>query len=117
MIGIDIVYLPRFSRAIEGRNGERLIRRIYTEDELRQCEGKGPEARIQSLAGRFAAKEAVIKASKGELGISSLRRIEIRQYLSGAIEARVSIEGLPYEWYEVSLSHDGDYAVAVALRA
>jgi holo-[acyl-carrier protein] synthase len=117
LIGVDIVYLPRFQRIIEGYNGERLLRRIFSEEELRQCEGKGPEARIQSLAGRYAVKEAVIKASKGEIDISSLAAIEIRQDASGAFEVWISIEGVLCRHYEASLSHDGEYAVAVAIMA
>ena len=57
--GIDLVEVDRIRDAVE-RHGERFLRRIYTAGEQAQA-GDGP-LRIQFLAGRFAAKEAVLKA-------------------------------------------------------
>ena len=54
--GIDIIEIARV-RAVLDRHGERFLRRVYTEDEVRHCRGRVPE-----LAARFAAKEAVMKA-------------------------------------------------------
>lgn len=53
--GIDIVFLPRFTRVYK-LYGARFLARIYTESELLICEG-----RSASLAARWAAKEAVAK--------------------------------------------------------
>lgn len=58
-IGLDATDIPRVERAI-ARYGERFIHRIFTEAEIAYCSGKhrpGPH-----YAGRFAAKEAVMKA-------------------------------------------------------
>jgi len=117
MIGVDIVYLVRFKHIIEGKNGERLIKRIYTEDELKQCNGKNNEGLIQSLAGRFAIKEAVIKASKGELTIADLRSIEIKQDSKGFLDVFITKDGVCCRRYEASVNHDGEYVVAVSLKA
>ncbi len=57
--GIDIAEVPRIAAAIE-RYGERFLRRIFTENEIRYCESKAN--RIERYAARFAAKEAAMKA-------------------------------------------------------
>ena len=57
--GIDIAEVPRIAAAIE-RFGQRFIARIYTEAEIRYCDSKAN--RFERYAGRFAAKEAGMKA-------------------------------------------------------
>ena len=56
--GVDLVDCKRLAEAI-GRHGERFLNRIYTENELAYCRGRKRE--LEHLAGRFAAKEAVLK--------------------------------------------------------
>ena len=56
--GIDLVDCKRLAEAI-GRHGERFLNRIYTQNELAYCRGRKRE--LEHLAGRFAAKEAVLK--------------------------------------------------------
>jgi len=114
MIGIDIVYIPRFQSLIEGTNSTKLIQSIFSESELQQCKNKNDEARLQSLAARYAAKEAVIKASKGRLNISDLKNITIIQYPQGYLESIVHFKDGTESYYEISISHDGEYAVGVA---
>lgn len=104
MIGVDIVEVSRIADAAD-RFGSRFLKRVFTDEELAYAEGK--RNRYQSLAGRFAAKEAFMKA----MG----RGIPWR-------EIRVSeIEGRPYityggEKYEgVSISHEKAYAVSVVM--
>ena len=57
--GIDIAEVPRIEQSIE-RFGDRFLLRIYTEGEMRYCEGKANRA--ERYAARFAAKEAAMKA-------------------------------------------------------
>jgi len=57
--GIDIAEVPRIEATI-ARFGDRFLRRIFTEDEIRYCESKAN--RIERYAARFAAKEAAMKA-------------------------------------------------------
>src|SRR5579885_722750 len=57
--GIDIAEVPRIAESIE-RFGDRFIRRIYTEGEIRYCDSKAN--RVERYAARFAAKEAGMKA-------------------------------------------------------
>lgn len=57
--GIDITEVPRIRQSIR-RFGDRFLRRIFTEGEIRYCESKAN--REERYAARFAAKEASMKA-------------------------------------------------------
>ncbi len=99
-IGIDIVHMPRF----EGK--ETLAKRILSKEELLIYEKRNDK--VKFLAGRFAAKEAFLKAVRGGFGQIAFSHIDV---LYDAL-------GVPYLLYkevryEVSISHDGEYAVAV----
>jgi holo-[acyl-carrier protein] synthase len=58
-IGVDLCEVDRMEAAI-ARHGERLLARIYTPAERAYCESK--LNRMERFAGRFAAKEAAMKA-------------------------------------------------------
>jgi holo-[acyl-carrier protein] synthase len=57
--GIDLAEVPRIAAAIE-RFGDRFLRRIFTDAEIRYCDSKANRA--ERYAARFAAKEAGLKA-------------------------------------------------------
>jgi holo-[acyl-carrier protein] synthase len=57
--GIDIAEVPRIAESIR-RFGERFIRRVFTDGEIRYCDSKAN--RFERYAARFAAKEAAMKA-------------------------------------------------------
>jgi holo-[acyl-carrier-protein] synthase len=99
-IGIDIVQIPRFEHK------EALARRILSPTEYLIYEKRADKVRF--LAGRFAAKEAFLKAVRGGLGQIAFSRISVLY----------DDMGIPYleylgQHYDVSISHDGEYAVAV----
>lgn len=112
-VGVDIVEIARVRRAVE-RHGEGFRRRVYTDLEWQQCGGSHA-----SLAGRFAAKEAVMKA----LGIGGMRfrEVEIRRAPSGKPEVQLTgrlrdrADRLGIQRMVVSISHSRDNAVAVAI--
>jgi holo-[acyl-carrier protein] synthase len=58
-LGVDIAEVPRVRQAIE-RRGQRFLRRVYTEREIAYCERF--KNKFERYAGRFAAKEAAMKA-------------------------------------------------------
>ena len=58
-IGVDLCEVERMEAAI-ARHGERLLARLYTPAERRYCESR--PNRMERFAGRFAAKEAAMKA-------------------------------------------------------
>ncbi len=57
--GIDIAEVERIAHSIE-RFGRRFLERVFTPDEIRYSESKANKA--ERYAGRFAAKEAAMKA-------------------------------------------------------
>jgi len=114
-IGVDIVEIERVESAIT-RGGERFLRRVYTETELRTCQD-----RLPSLASRFAAKEAVMKVlGTGGIGIG-WREIEILTGEDGRPSVKLYGQALNkaaelnLKDVSVSLSDSKQHAVAVAI--
>jgi len=110
--GVDLIEIERVSQAIE-RHGERFLKRVFTPQELAELKGNPA-----SLAGRFAAKEAVAKALGTGIGLIAWQEIEILRgparepllFLYGAA-AELAAQKHLTEW-TVSLSHTGTLAVA-----
>src|SRR3989441_464012 len=71
-VGLDVVDTDRVARALTA-HGRRFEERVYTAAELAECAQRADRA--QALAGRFAAKEAFLKA----LGTGSARGLALRQ--------------------------------------
>ena len=60
--GVDLIEVARIRQALEDeRTGKRFRERVYTASEIAYCESKN-RGKYESYAGRFAAKEAVMKA-------------------------------------------------------
>jgi len=114
--GIDIVECLRIAQMIE-RHGELFISRVYTDHEIEYCSAR--KAATQHYAGRWAAKEAVLKAlgTGWRRGIS-WRDIEIRNDHKGAPTvklrggARDVMEKARIARLHVSISHCRNFAVA-----
>jgi holo-[acyl-carrier protein] synthase len=61
-VGVDLIEVGRIQRALEDPSiGKRFRERVYTEGEIRYCDSRGM-GKYESYAGRFAAKEAAMKA-------------------------------------------------------
>ncbi len=98
MIGVDITDLSRITE------DEAFIRRVLTPEEQLELAGRKPASRrIEYIGGRFAAKEALFKATgwKNCLGCSVLNDAYGKPYIKDHPELSVSI------------SHDGGMAIAV----
>jgi len=119
--GVDMVACERLKLAID-RHGDRFLRRVFTEAELEYCVAK--RRRVEHLAGRFAAKEAVLKV----LGTGWRRGInwtdiEVRNEPSG--RPRVFLTGRCREIAEdqglssilISISHIETHAIASAVAS
>ncbi|MBI4216392.1 MAG: holo-ACP synthase [Chloroflexi bacterium] len=110
--GIDIIEIERIREAL-ARWGDRFLRRIYTPQELKHCRGK-----VEELAVRFAAKEAVMKALGTGIRGVGWREIEILSNRRGAPQvvlhrrAQARAQALELEGLAVSLSHSRDFAIA-----
>ncbi|PZC48194.1 MAG: holo-[acyl-carrier protein] synthase [Chloroflexi bacterium] len=110
--GVDIVELHRIARVVE-RYGDRFLRRIYTQGEVDFCRG-----RIPQLAGRFAAKEAVMKALGTGIRGVGWREVEVVRKRGQAPQvqlhgrAQLKAEALGLQELSLTTSHSKDYAVA-----
>ena len=74
-VGVDAVDVERFRRVLDRR--PRFAARCFTETEQSDCTGAAD--RVQSLAARFAAKEAVMKALGSGIGSFALTDVEVRR--------------------------------------
>jgi len=115
-MGVDIAEVNRIQVAIE-RHGEPFLRRIYTTKEREYCEGF--RNKYERYAGRFAAKEAAMKA----LGTGWRRGvrwvdIEVAREMSGrptialAGEARKIADELGVKRIALSITHTAEQALA-----
>jgi holo-[acyl-carrier protein] synthase len=115
-IGIDIVDLARIERLLE-KYGERLSVRLLGPEELQQFDRRSDKTAF--LAGRFACKEALIKALWAHLSRRpAYRTIQILNDESGRPQVNYSPElrdVLGHVRTQVSISHDHTSAVAMAL--
>ena len=115
-IGIDIVEVYRIRETIA--RTPRFLGRVYTPAEREYCQAKGVAA-AQSYAGRFAAKEAFLKALKtGWRGKITWRDIEVVSDADGVPtlnitgEAAVILKQRGATRVHLSISHTTDHAVA-----
>jgi holo-[acyl-carrier protein] synthase len=118
-IGVDIVDVARV-QALLDRYGERFLRRVYTEAETAYA--MGGWNRAERLAGRFAVKEAMMKAlGTGKSQGILWRDVETLRARSGKPEVR--LHGQAGRWAKlrgggavhVSITHDGGKAVAFVI--
>jgi holo-[acyl-carrier protein] synthase len=111
-IGIDIIEIRRIDDAIK-HWGEHFLRRIYTNKELSLY-----GSNLESLAVRFAGKEAAIKALSVPENNLSWKDIEILAERNGrpAVtlygQALIQARGFGLEGLEISLSHSRENAIA-----
>jgi holo-[acyl-carrier protein] synthase len=111
--GVDLVEIPRVERLVR-RYGERFRARVYTDQEWTDCAG-----RAESLAARFAAKEATIKA----LGSPAAALHEVEVVRRPGSRPRIRLRGraaqvareLGVRQLALSLSHGQEHAVAVVV--
>ena len=110
-VGIDVVQVDRIARALERTPG--LARRLFTD-------GERVVLRSESLAARFAAKEAVAKALGAPGGLRWVDAEVVsepsgrpRLRLHGGVAAEAAAQGIT-TWH-LSLSHDGGVATAVVV--
>ena len=113
-VGIDIVRVARIRAALD-RFGPRFSARVLTESERRYVRD-----RPETMAGRWAAKEAVSKVLG--LGVRGIgwRDIEVERLPTGQPAVRLHgraaarAEQLGMERIALSITHESDYAVAIA---
>ena len=118
-IGTDIIECLRIAQMIE-RHGETFIQRVYTEHEIRYCSVR--KSATQHYAGRWAAKEAVLKAiGTGWIKGISWRDVEVHNLAGGNPTIRLSggaleeCEKRGITDMQISISHCRSHATAFAI--
>ncbi len=117
IVGTDLAKVGDIAAAFE-RHGERYVTRLFTPDEIAYCR-EAPQLEAERFAARFAAKEAVIKVLRPDGTWPDWRTIEVRRHpggwcdivLHGTAAERAQAAGIAS--LSVSMSHDGEYAIAV----
>ena len=117
--GIDLVDFPRIEEMVR-RHGERFLNRIFTTTE--QAYARKNKNGIEKLAGRFAAKEAILKLlGTGWRGKIAWTDIEIVNNQAGQPEVTISGEvkkiadtfGIKH--ISISITHTANFAIASAV--
>jgi len=113
--GVDLIEISRIEEVV-ARHGKHYLERIFTPGELEQC-GRRPE----SLAGRFAAKEAVAKALGCGIGDVGWKEIEILGDEQNApvltLHGRAGwmAEEIGLTTWSVSISHSQSHSIALVV--
>ncbi len=117
-VGVDLIEVTRIQRALENpRIGQRVRHRVYTDREIEYCEGR--KRKYESYAGRFAAKESLMKA----LGRGWGRKVgwsDIEVVLAPSGEPGIILHDktssyareLGIENFSLSITHTASYAIA-----
>ena len=108
--GIDLIKIDRFSTLIDNNK--------FMNDNFNTNEIKYINNNVQTLAGLFCAKEALLKALKKGINNYSLKDIEINHDSNSApyiiLHNKIK-EDFNVKDISLSISHDGDYAIAIVL--
>ena len=102
-VGIDLVKIDRFKKIPFDQN-ESFYRKNFSKEEIEYC--LRFEEPYKHFAGKFAIKEATIKAINKKIGL-----LQIKTYHEES-KPKVSIINEEMD-FKVSVSHDGDYAIAI----
>jgi holo-[acyl-carrier protein] synthase len=116
-IGCDLISLPLFRKSLESPGFER---ESFTDDEISTCSAK--HDRVASLAARFAAKEAFVKAlGTGFFGNDRITPRDIwvcgapRPELGFSERVRSVMSAQGFSTSDVSIAHHADYALATVV--
>jgi len=117
--GIDLVDCPRIEQMVQ-RHGDRFVKRVFTAAE--QAYAAASKNEIEKLAGRFAAKEAILKLmGTGWRGKITWTDIEVINNAVGQPQVSLSGEvkkiadGLGIKRISVSITHTANFAIASAV--
>jgi len=122
-VGLDVVELERIVRLLAGPAGEKFAARVLTAGELAQWQALSERRAAEFMAGRFAAKEAVVKALGCGIGAAvGFRDIEVLPNSAGRPACRLQARawgrlGLEPERHliHVAITHERSLAAATAL--
>jgi len=109
-VGIDIVLVSRVEKILNSKNKDRFLNKIFSDKEVSSSEHKYNQS--QYFSGRFAAKEAIKKAlsSYSDNSMPTFKSLEILNNANG--KPYVSIKSKKQSNIDISIAHDGNYAIA-----
>lgn len=117
--GIDLVLIDRIGQMMD-KHGRHFLDRCFTAAEQTYCQDHAHP--VQHYAGRFAVKEAVLKAlGTGWRGAIAWTDIDVLREISGRPSVTLGGEcgrianRLGIKRWHISISHAGDYAMASAV--
>jgi holo-[acyl-carrier protein] synthase len=125
-VGVDLVSVAEVVESVE-RFGDRYVRRIFTPHEVACCqsdippEGTDPHYSFESMAARFAAKEATVKVLRPVGPRPEWSDIEVHRSGSGWCEIRLTGQAAALaaeagiDQWAVSLTHHASMAAAVVV--
>jgi holo-[acyl-carrier protein] synthase len=116
-VGMDLAAVADVASSLAA-HGARYLERVFTPHELDCCRRKAGWA-TESLAARFAAKEATIKVLQPEANQPDWKSMEVRRQPDGS--CTMSLSGTAADMAEtagitslsLSMTHEGEYAAAV----
>tara|TARA_Y100000996_G_scaffold377271_1_gene329201 strand:+ start:2381 stop:2713 length:333 start_codon:yes stop_codon:yes gene_type:complete len=104
-VGIDLIQISRFKK-IPYKENKSFYKKNFSDDEIKYClEFNEP---YKHFAGKFAIKEATIKSIEKKIAL-----LDVLTYYENK-KPNVKISSGNYN-FKVSMSHDGDYAIAIVI--
>jgi holo-[acyl-carrier protein] synthase len=118
-IGIDIVEVRRIRKALEGSGA--MVKRVFTPVEIKYCSGR-KQNQYEHFAGRFAAKEAALKAL-GTGWQGGIRWTDVEVSVDEMGKPQLAFHGKALQLFGeggakralLSITHSSEHAVAVVV--
>jgi holo-[acyl-carrier protein] synthase len=120
-VGIDLVAVDAVAQSLDSSLRDRYLARVFTDAEVGDCTTAAGDVDAARLAGRFAAKEAALKALRAGDTAVPWREVEVARapdgdpslVLHGVAAELAASAGLHH--FAVSLTHEQAYASAVVV--
>lgn len=116
--GVDIVQISRIEKLLNKKE-DLFLYKVFTEKEMDYISKKGNNP--NTIAGLYASKEAISKALGTGIGKLAFKDMEITHDINGKPLVNIStdkdylLKELGINRFDLSISHDGDYAVAFVI--
>ncbi|MDR7871286.1 MAG: holo-ACP synthase [Tissierellaceae bacterium] len=113
--GVDIVQISRIEKLMNNKR-DLFFNRIFTEKEINHIIKKGSNPK--TVAGIYAAKEAISKSLGTGIGQVGWKDMEVihddkgKPHVNPSSKITPILETLDINRFDLSISHDGDYAIA-----
>lgn len=113
--GVDIIKIDRIDKILN-KNRDLFLNKIFTKSEIEYINKKGNNPR--TVAGLYASKEAIVKAIGTGIGKIGWKDMEVTHDHNGKPLVNISdeveylLKDIKINKFDLSISHDGEYAIA-----